>query len=127
MRTFYSKIIKKTNKTIDPSFVIWDPDSPRENPKFSSTKVEYLEYWVRYMEITFAHNMTTTFTIPKNSIFSIKQDGPLKKEEVKNAINLLKNHKAAGVDEITNEDIKLIESLRPGLIFSILQKMWMEE
>ena len=32
--------------------------------------------------------------------------------------------KAAGLDEITNEDIKLIENLRPELIHIVLQKMW---
>ena len=127
MRTFYAKIRKKTKNIIDPSFVIWDPNSPRENPSFSSTKDEYLEYWVRYMEITFEHNTIATFRTPMNCTFSIKQDSPLGKEEVKNAINMLKNLKAAGVDEITNEDIKLIESLRPDLILSILQKMWTEE
>ena len=40
---------------------------------------------------------------------------------------MLKSLKAAGVDEITNEDIKLIETLSPGLILKTLQNIWMEE
>ena len=35
--------------------------------------------------------------------------------------------KAAGLDEITNEDIKLIENLQPGLIHAVLQKFWKDE
>ena len=37
---------------------------------------------------------------------------------------MLKNLKAAGIDEITNEDIKLIEYLKPDLIQSVLNKIW---
>ena len=48
-------------------------------------------------------------------------------EEVSRAIKTLKNLKAAGVDEITNEEIKLIENLRPGLILGILQRIWKDE
>ena len=35
--------------------------------------------------------------------------------------------KAAGIDEITNEDIKLIEQTKPGLILTVLNKIWVEE
>ena len=54
-------------------------------------------------------------------------DKPLTEAEVCRAIKSLKNMKAAGLDEITNEDIKLIQNLRPGLIHTVLQKLWEEE
>ena len=127
MRLFYARIRKKTNSIIDPFFVIWDPNSIRETPNFSSTNVEYLDFWVKYLKKTFVNNSIVTFTPPENPTIIMKQDSPLKMEEVRSAIIMLKNRKAAGVDMISNEDIKLIESLRPGLIFCTLQKMWIEE
>ena len=51
----------------------------------------------------------------------------LTQDEVQRAIKKLKNWKAAGNDEITNEDIKLVESLRPGLVLNILQLLWENE
>ena len=47
--------------------------------------------------------------------------------EVICAIKELKNLKAAGVDEITNEDLKYIEQLRPRMILNILQGIWRDE
>ena len=43
------------------------------------------------------------------------------------AISELKNNKAAGIDEITNEDIKLIEEIKPGLILSVFSLIWQFE
>ena len=43
------------------------------------------------------------------------------------AIKSLKNLKAAGMDEITNEDIRLIDKIKPELIHTVLQKIWVEE
>ena len=54
-------------------------------------------------------------------------DNPLTETEVRLAIKSIKNMKAAGLDEIINEDIKLIEILRPGLIHIVLQKIWEAE
>ena len=42
-------------------------------------------------------------------------------------MNYFKNMKAAGIDEITNEDIKQIEQIKPGLILTVLNKIWVEE
>ena len=42
-------------------------------------------------------------------------------------MNDLKNMKAAGIDEITDEDIKLIEQIKPGLIHTVLNKIWVEK
>ena len=42
-------------------------------------------------------------------------------------MNYLKNMKAAGIDEITNEDIKLIEQIKPGLILTVPNKIWAEQ
>ena len=47
--------------------------------------------------------------------------------EVKSAIQMIKNFKAPGFDEITNEDIKIIEYLKPDLIHSVLQRIWESE
>ena len=107
--------------------MIKDPYSHVATPSFSTTKDEYLEFWAKYMEKTFAHKPIPTFKPPKDYIYSKEQDGPLIKEEVMLAITMLKNLKAAGVDEITNEDIKFIENLKPGIILGTLQKIWMEE
>ena len=75
MRTFYDKIRTKTNTAIDPLFVIADPYSPVETPSFSSSKKEYLEYWAKYMEKTFAHNKPIpTFKTPNNYTYSKEQD-----------------------------------------------------
>ena len=35
--------------------------------------------------------------------------------------------KAAGLDEVTNKDIKLIEKFRPDLILAALQRLWRNE
>ena len=58
MRRFYQEVKKKTIEPKDPSFVIWDPDSPSKKPKFSSTKSEYFANWARYLEKTFADSTT---------------------------------------------------------------------
>ena len=50
-------------------------------------------------------------------------DKDLTKTEVCLAMKALKNMKAAGMDEITNEDIKLIDNIRPGIIHTALQKL----
>ena len=51
----------------------------------------------------------------------------LLKSEVISSIQVLKNLKAAGIDEITNEDIKLVEKLKPDLIHAILNRIWVSE
>ena len=40
---------------------------------------------------------------------------------------MMKNFKAPGFDEITNEDIKLIEHLKPDLIHTVLECIWEPE
>ena len=40
---------------------------------------------------------------------------------------MMKNFKAPGFDEITNEEIKLIEHIKPDLIHSVLQRIWESE
>ena len=42
-------------------------------------------------------------------------------------MNYFKNVKAAGIDEITIEEIKPTEQMKPGLILTVLNKIWIEE
>ena len=117
--------------------MIRDTDSKPNNSVYSTTKDEYQKFWTRYLEKTFARDrfcnleFTPRSTSPfnrikykTNSIQSFNLNKQLTKIEVSSAIKSLKNMKAAGLDEITNEDIKLIDCVRPSLILSVLQKMW---
>ena len=126
MRKFYEEVKKKTVEPKDPSFVIWDPNSSDKRPTFSSTALEYRENWARYLERTFAKSTCPPFVANKDDHCQ-KQDDPIKTEEITKAINDLKNLKAAGMDGITNEDIKLIDHMKPGLLFTILNGIWEEE
>ena len=127
MRAFYHAVKKKTTPPTDPTFVIWNPDSPEKNPNFSSTKEEYLEYWARYLEKIFHCTSTSTFNQQSIDQSTNTQNQPLTNDELERAIKGLKNLKAAGIDEITNEDIKIVESLKPGLVLNILQRIWIKE
>ena len=137
MRTFYQKIKMQNQNSTNPSFVIRDPDSTNEDKVYSSTKKGYLHFWSRYLEKTFAQAQFCDIKVIKRfgyppSMTKVNDhshplsnwDKPLSLLEVSQAIKSLKNMKAAGLDEITNEDIKLIDNLRPGLIHSLLQKIW---
>ena len=126
MRAFYHEVKKKTNPPADPTYVIWNPDSSKISPSFSSTKVEYLEYWAKYLEKTFQNNSISSFNERPREQSSSKED-QLTESEVVRAIKELKNLKAAGIDEITNEDIKMVENLSPGLILNVLQCIWIQE
>ena len=139
MRLFYRKVKERTKPRTNPTFVIRNPDSPIKHPIFSTTKKEFINFWTRYLEKTFERpsNQFTKETwdssqplvqlhLNKPSPHS-SLDKPLTKAEVCMAIKSLKGMKAAGLDEITNEDIKLIENIRPGLIHTILLKLWEEE
>ena len=141
MRLFYKKVKERTHPQTNPTFVIHNPDSPHDNTIFSCTKQEYLNFWEKYLGRTFANTSDNAFNaipkLPKLSILRFPKktsnspqtdmDNPLTETEVRLAIKSLKNMKAAGLDEITNEDIKLIEMLRPGLIHTVLQKIWEAE
>ena len=63
----------------------------------------------------------------KNQYRDNNMDKDLTKTEVCLAMKALKNMKATGMDEITNEDIKLIDNIRPGIIHTALQKLWENE
>ena len=126
MRLFYSKIQEKTKISSDPSFVVWDSKSSKSDPVFSSTKEEFLEYWVHYLTDIFAQAESQVFkTLRKVNPENARLN--LLKSEVISSIQVLKNLKAAGIDEITNEDIKLTEKLKPDLIHAILSRIWVSE
>ena len=128
MRKFYREVKKKTTEPKDPTFVIWNPISRKENPSFSKTKAEYLENWAIYLEKTFSNaGVETDSRYPTSKVSSPSQDYPIANRELINAMNDLKNMKAAGIDDITNADIKLIEQTKPGLILTVLNKIWVEE
>ena len=135
MKLFYKKVKERTDPASNPTFVIRNPDSLGNQDLYSTTKKQYLDFWTRYLEKTFARDYPKT---PKHSgglphFLSQTQsnnyatqshfDKPLTEIEVCLAIKTLKNLKAAGPDEVTNEDIKLIEELQPGLIHIVLQKI----
>ena len=137
MRLFYKKIKMRTQINTNSILVIRNPDSTPNQSYYSSTKEEYLNFWTRYLEKTFACapsckpeltlRPVLSFNVLRdksNSLQLSSLDQPLTRNEVSSAINSLKNMKAAGLDEITNEDIKLIDNLRPELIHLVLQKMW---
>ena len=127
MRKLYREVKKKTTNPSDPSYVIWNPKSPTSDPSFSSTKQEYLNNWAYYLETTFCMPSFPDFSISGSIPSCPNQDKPISSKEVSSAIKTLKNLKAAGVDEITNEEIKYIEGLRPALVLNILQGIWMDE
>ena len=127
MRKFYAAIKRKTSSKIENSFVIWNPKSTREKPSFSATKKEYLECWAQYLEKKFANTSEKKFIPPKNSMSNETNNKLITENEVQLAIWSLKNLKAPGIDEITNEDIKLIQNLKPSLIQECLQVIWSEE
>ena len=139
MRLFYKKVKEHTNPITNPIFVIHNPDSLPNNPTYSTTREDYLNFWKKYLEITFgsAANNTDNHKPRNSSNWMLENkksdssqselDKPLAGSEVGLAIKTLKNMKAAGLDEITNEDIKLIENLKPGLIHAVLQKFWKDE
>ena len=137
MRLFYKKIKMRTQTNTNYILVIRDRDSTRNHSYYSSKKEEYLKFWTRYIEKTlacapFCNPQLTLRPILSSNVLRDKAnslqlsslDQPLTRIEVSSAINSLKNMKAAGLDEITNEDIKLIDSLRPELIHLVLLKMW---
>ena len=126
MRLFYRKIQEKTKISSDPSFVVWDSKSSTSDPVFSSTKEEFLGYWVHYLTDIFAQAESQVFkTLRKVNPENARLN--LLKSEVISSIQVLKNLKAAGIDEITNEDIKLTEKLKPDLIHAILSRIWVSE
>ena len=140
MRLFYKKVKEHSNPDTNPTFVIHNPGSLPNKPVYSTTKHEYLNFWETYLKKTFGFASKTICHKPKllsspnwmlqNKKFDCPQtdlDKPLAVSEVCSAIMTLKNMKAAGRDEITNEDIKLIENLRPGHIHIVLQKIWKNE
>ena len=127
IRKFYSKIKQKTAPKTENSFVIWNNKSTRESPSFSATKKDYLEWWAQYLEMKFANSSDATFIPPPNSKPKDINGKPITEREVHSAIQCLKNFKAPGIDEITNEDIKLIQMLKPSLILDCLQVIWKEE
>ena len=128
MRLFYKKLKERTNPHTNPTYVIRNPDTPDNQDLYSTTKQEYLEFWTRFLEKKFACEslQSSDYNKEMSQLFRQMQcngyshcsdmDGPLTKSEVGFAIKTLKNLKAAGIDEFTNEDIKLIEDLTPGLI-----------
>ena len=139
MRLFYQKVKERTKPLTNPTFVIRNPDSRASNPTYSTTRNEYINFWTGYLEKTFERT-TNRFARetwdsshpllklhPNEPSSQSSLDKPLTKAEVFMAIKTLKSMKAAGLDEITNEDIKLIENLRPGLIHTVLLKLWEEE
>ena len=109
MRLFYRKIRENTKRASDPQFVIHNPNATIKNPVFSSTKSDFLKYWLKYLTKVFAKKDFPAFIFPKNVQSGQSEENPLARSEVKSAIQLLKNLKASGFDEVTNEDIKLIE------------------
>ena len=88
---------------------------------------EYLTNWAKYLEANFSQPKITTSTHTPNIHTSEAQDGPITNSKVDHAIQKLKNHKAAGFDEITYEDVKLVNKLKPGLVRNILQECWQNE
>ena len=127
MRAFYQEVEKKAKLQKDPTYVIWNPESSKKNPTFSATNEEFLEYWARYLDKAFHGTPGPIFSHPSCAQSSKNQGKPLTSGEVEIAIQCLKNFKAAGIDEVRNEDIKLVENLCPGLVFNILQNIWMQE
>ena len=73
--------------------------------------------------MAFSHQNFPKFKSPQNTSYSQSADQVLSRMEVKSAIQMMKNFKAPGFDEITNEDIKLIEYLKPDLIHSVLLRI----
>ena len=124
MRLFYRKIWEKTKSASDRLFVIHNPNSSIKNPSFSSSKIDYLKYWLKYLTKVFAKKDFPSFILPKNAQSRQSEDSPITRGEVKSAIQVLKNLKASGIDEVTNEDIKHIELLKPNTIHFVLQKIW---
>ena len=127
IRLFYKEIRMKSKNLSDPSFVIWNPKSDTSNPVFSSNKEDYLEFWTQYLTKAFSNQDFPKFKAPEKIPSSDNADQPLNKTEINSAIQMMKNFKAPGFDEITNEDIKLIEHLKPDLIHSVLQRIWESE
>ena len=138
MRQFYKKVKERTQPGTNKTLVIHNPESSNHNPYYSSTCDEYLKFWTRYLEMKFANSSSIPCGHSRMHLYSslkrIKSkpcdsnmDKDLTKSEVCLAIRTLKNMKTAGMDEITNEDIKLIENIRPGIIHTALQKLWMNE
>ena len=139
MRLFYKKVKERTSPKSNPTFVIRNPNSLDTRAIYSTTKEEYLNFWTMYLEKTFACEYPIISYpmkgVPRSpSLLHLNKccpqsdmNKPLTKAEVCSAIETLKNLKAAGLDEVTNEDIKLIENLRPGLIHIVLLKIWEDE
>lgn len=63
---------------------------------------------------------------PADTDLSINCDIPTKKE-IRRAINLLKNGKAAGLDEIPAEAIKVDTETSVSIPFNLVKKIWEEE
>ena len=139
MRLFYKIVKERTQPQTNPTYVICNPSSSRNSFTYSTTKEEYLNFWGMYLENKFSspslENAKSQMSFPPTSSLMYpmptpsqsSMDRPLTMNEVSMAIKKLKNMKAAGMDEITNEDIKLIEKFRPNLIYAALQRLWRNE
>ena len=53
MSLFYRKVRERTESVTNPTFVIHNPDSPKDQPTYSTTKEEYINFWTCYLEKTF--------------------------------------------------------------------------
>ena len=56
-----------------------------------------------------------------------RSDGPPSRDEISYALKKLKNCKSAGVDEITNEQLKYGGSALVGQLELLFKKVWEEE
>ena len=82
---------------------------------FSSTKKGDLDFWTQYLTKVFSRQDFTNFKAPEKSLFVESAYQVLSKMAAKSAIQKMKNFNEPGYDEITNEEIKLIEYRQPDL------------
>ena len=118
----------RITKTLSGGFRNNETPVRKQDGKLTCSTEEELECWKDHFEkVLNRDNPTENATItPSLEPLEINTEKP-SLEEVKNAIKLLKNGKAAGVDQVHSEMLKAEEIVTPRVLTGILQNIWETE
>jgi len=88
-----------------------------------STKSKVIKRWQQYCEKLMASDNDNTNTINQRELWD-ESEPPLLRSEIEMAIKRLRNHKAAGSDDIVAEMIKATTEKGVDIIHKICSKIW---
>ena len=107
------------------SYVLKDPQSPAENPIYSNSPSTYQKYKETYFRTIFKDPVKRSFSpsnIDPSNFIPAYINCTITKAELQLTIRSLKGAKAAGADEVTNMELKLIEKECPEILLEIILK-----